>query len=54
VIEDIFRRIPDEDYENAMGDLLDHFAFCCFYVTDHIARWSPDWDNDKVLVLIKK
>jgi len=54
VIEDIFRNIPDEDYEKAMGDLLDNFAFCSFYVTDHLARWSPGWENDKVLVLIKK
>jgi predicted O-methyltransferase YrrM len=54
VIEDVFRRIPDADYEVMLEEFMPQLSFACFYVTEHERRWSPDWENDKVLVLIKK
>ena len=54
IIEDIFRRTANEDYENALEDVADQFAVIMFIVTEHKMKYSPDWDNDKLLVLIKK
>lgn len=54
IIEDIFRRTPNEDYEKALEDVADQFSVIMFIVTEHKYKYSPDWDNDKLLVLIKK
>jgi hypothetical protein len=54
IVEDIFKRTPEEEYQNALADVLDEFSFATFIVCDHKDRWSPDWDNDKLLVLVKK
>lgn len=54
VIEDVFRRIPNEDYEKALEGIADEFSFITFIMTEHKDKFSPDWDNDKLLVLIKK
>lgn len=54
IIEDIFRRVSNEDYEKALEDVADQFSVIMFIVTEHKHKHSPDWDNDKLLVLIKK
>lgn len=54
VIEDIHRNIPNEVFEKGLEDVLDQFSFVSFILTEHKDRWSPGWDNDKLLVLIKK
>jgi predicted O-methyltransferase YrrM len=54
IIEDVFRRTPNEDYENALVDVFDEFSEVMFIVTEHTHKYSPGWDNDKLLVLIKK
>ena len=54
IIEDIFRKTPNESYEKALEEVLNEFSLSMFIVTDHKDRWSPDWDNDKLLVLVKK
>lgn len=54
IIEDIFKRYNEEDYQKGLESILDEFAFATFIVCDHKNKWSPDWDNDKLLVLIKK
>lgn len=54
IIEDIFKRTAEEDYEEALKDVLDQFSYATFITCDHKNRWSPGWDNDKLLVLIKK
>ncbi len=54
IIEDIHRNIPNEVFENGLADVLDQFSFVSFILTEHKDRWSPGWDNDKLLVLIKK
>lgn len=54
IIEDIHRDEPEETYFNMIKDILDEFSFVSFIVTDHENRYSPGWNNDKLLVLIKK
>lgn len=54
IIEDIYRNVTDSRYYDELKDVLDQFAEVFFIVTDHKKRHSPGWDNDKLLVLIKK
>jgi hypothetical protein len=54
IIEDIYRTESEEYYYNELKDVLDQFSETFFVVTDHALRYSPGWDNDKLLVLIKK
>jgi len=54
IIEDIFRDTPEERYEEALADVLDKFSMAMFVVTEHERRYSPGWNNDKLLFLVKK
>lgn len=54
IIEDIFRDTPEERYEEGLADVLDQFSMAMFVVTDHERRYSPGWNNDKLLFLVKK
>jgi hypothetical protein len=54
IIEDVYRNASEEYYLNELKDVLDNFSQVFFITTDHALRYSPGWDNDKLLVLIKK
>ena len=54
IIEDVYRNESEEYYLNELKDVLDNFSQVFFIITDHALRYSPGWDNDKLLVLIKK
>jgi hypothetical protein len=54
IIEDINRDEPEEKYFNIIKDILHEFSFVSFVVTEHTNRYSPGWNNDKLLVMIKK
>lgn len=54
LIEDVFRNTPEEEYEKRLEHILDLFSFCSFLTTEHDNKFSGTWNNDKVLVLIKK
>lgn len=54
VIEDIYRRESEEKYFEELKDMLQQCSEYFFIITDHKLRYSPGWDNDKILVLIKK
>ena len=54
IIEDIDRKLPDIMYETILEDIKEEFSFITFIQADHDLRYSPGWDNDKLLVLIKK
>jgi hypothetical protein len=54
LIEDIFRRIPNEDYETALEGIQDQCSVITFIVTEHKDKYSPGWDNDKLLLIVKK
>jgi hypothetical protein len=55
VIEDIFRNEDEDKYVEYLADttILKDAAAAYFVHCEHKDRWSPDWDNDKLLVLIK-
>jgi SAM-dependent methyltransferase len=54
IIEDIFRDTPEERYEEGLADVLDQFSMAMFVVTEHERRYSPGWNNDKLLFFVKK
>ena len=54
IIEDVFRQTSEDDYRKALEDVMHHFSFATFIIADHTNRWYGTWDNDKLLLLIKK
>lgn len=53
IIEDIFRDRPSEPFEKAMEEMKDQIRFQTFIICDHALRYSPGWNNDKLLVIVK-
>lgn len=53
VVEDIFREIPEETFTKELQEVVHQCSFAAFFNTEHERRWSPGWNNDKVLVLVK-
>ncbi len=53
VVEDIFRAEKEDKYAEQLGDVLEQCSAAYFVVCEHAARWSPGWDNDKLLILVK-
>lgn len=53
IIEDIFRDRPTKPYEEAFAQVQDRVRFHTFIVCDHALRYSPGWNNDKLLVFVK-
>jgi len=54
IIEDIFLSYNENDYYDKLKNILNNFDDYYFCTLDHIYRKSPGWDNDKLLILIKK
>ena len=54
IIEDIDRNISNESYYNIIKDIENEFSFITFILTEHDNRYSPGYDNDKLLFLVKK
>jgi SAM-dependent methyltransferase len=53
LIEDIFRSRKEVDYEIALDEILAQCSMAYFVVCNHEERYSPGWNNDKILVLVK-
>lgn len=53
VVEDIFRSRAEDDYMHELADILPQCAASYFVMCEHKFKWSPGWDNDKMLVLVK-
>jgi predicted O-methyltransferase YrrM len=55
VIEDIFRNEDEEKYIKYLADttILKDAAAAYFVMCEHKNKWSPGWDNDKLLILVK-
>jgi predicted O-methyltransferase YrrM len=53
IIEDIFRDASEEPYIDAMTRMKDFISFSTFIVCDHKDRYSPGWNNDKLLVIVR-
>ncbi len=54
LVEDVFRNLSDEEYMRIIDPIKDQLAFYAFFEMEHINKWSPGWDNDKILMLVKK
>jgi predicted O-methyltransferase YrrM len=53
IIEDIFRERSTEPYEAVFPQIRHLVSFHTFIVCDHENRYSPGWNNDKLLVFVK-
>lgn len=53
IVEDIFRERSIELYENVLKEVQPLISFHTFIVCDHALRYSPGWNNDKLLVFVK-
>lgn len=53
IIEDIFRERTTEPYEKVFREVKHLVSFHTFIVCDHQNRYSPGWNNDKLLVFVK-
>jgi hypothetical protein len=51
IIEDIFRSESEQRYVDALAGISKYFSSMTFVVTEHKNKYSPGWDNDKLLVL---
>jgi predicted O-methyltransferase YrrM len=53
IIEDIFRERPITPYEEVFEKVKHMVSFHTFIVCEHKNRFSPEWNNDKLLLFIK-
>lgn len=53
IVEDIFRDTPEGPFEEVLQRIKDQVCFHTFIVCDHENRYSPGWNNDKMLILVK-
>jgi len=53
IIEDIFRDQDEKPYVDVMTEMKDLISFQTFIVCDHKDRYSPGWNNDKLLVIVR-
>ena len=53
IIEDIFRSQDHADYLKVMEEVKDLISFSSFIQCEHADRYSPGWDNDKMLVMVR-
>lgn len=54
LIEDVFRNETDKAYLDILEPVKDQISFYAFFLTEHANKYSPGWDNDKVLMIVKK
>lgn len=54
LIEDVFRNETDKAYLEIIEPVKDQISFYAFFLTEHTNKYSPGWDNDKVLMIVKK
>ena len=53
IIEDVFRNQDHADYLKVMEEVKDLISFSTFILCEHVDRYSPGWDNDKMLVMVR-
>ena len=53
IIEDIFRDQDQGAYVKVMEEVKDLISFSTFIICDHKDRYSPGWNNDKILVIVR-
>lgn len=53
IIEDIFKSFNEQDYIDRLKPILHQFQDYYFISMDHKNRYSGNWNNDKLFVLVK-
>ena len=53
IVEDIFRSESEGYYETELKEIIPQWSAYYFVMCEHQDKWSPGWDNDKLLVLVK-
>jgi predicted O-methyltransferase YrrM len=53
IVEDVFRERPTQPYEEVFAEIQHLVSFHTFIVCDHENRYSPGWNNDKLLVFVR-
>lgn len=53
IIEDIFIDADESKYQKELEHLGEYFSTATFIFADHDLKHSPNWNNDKLLVLIR-
>jgi hypothetical protein len=53
IVEDVFRQTPQEEYTERIADSLQYYSFVSFVITEHELRRSGNWNNDRLLILVR-
>lgn len=53
IIEDIFKSYNENSYINYLKPILGNFQDYYFIELDHVNKYSGNWNNDKLFVLVK-
>jgi hypothetical protein len=53
IIEDIFRRTDESSYYEVINEVSEFYSTTTFIITEHRLKYSPNWDNDKLLVMYR-
>jgi FkbM family methyltransferase len=53
IIEDIFKSINENDFEEKLSSVKKYFHSISFVETKHQLQYTGSWDNDKLLVLYR-
>ena len=53
IIEDIFRDRTEGPLVEAYEEIKEMVSFQTFILCEHVNRYSPGWNNDKMLVLVR-
>jgi len=53
LIEDVQRKIPEHDFEIRLSTILNECSLAYFIECNHEERYSPDSNDDKILVIVK-
>lgn len=54
IIEDIFREIPAARFQEALDLISEKVANAVLIQPEHPYRWSPGWDNDRILFVWRR
>jgi len=54
VLQSIFKKNNEKEYSDMLSEILEEYSFSYFITFQHARQCSTGWDNDKILVLVKK
>jgi predicted O-methyltransferase YrrM len=54
IVEDVFLRYDENEYRTRLQPIVEEFADIYFVTLDHKNRISTGWDNDKLMIMVKK